>query len=464
MQLSRNQKEELLKKLQQLELKKKETRLDTFEPHVGQERFLKSTSRIRMLTSGNGWGKTTLLIIELLWTHLKKHPYQDCTNVRHSWLICSGYDKVEDYWNEIKKWCPPSQLPETDKLGTSSIRRLKWKNGDFTTFYSQDTDPNRFEGTNYHKLFIDEPPTRNIWIAAMRGLRSSPDWSIVLAMTAWQAEAWLYEDLYLPGIMKKDPNVEVFTGSSYENPHANKAFLDDWAGRMTDEERACRIHGEFSLLSGKIFKEFTRRTHVLPFQPWPANWPVYEGIDVHTRKPNTCVWLGVTKDEDLVIIDECAVEGIEPFAKEILRRRGDRMIVNTCADNSALSRDYSTRTAIQILRDCGVNASAVRDKDKDVANGINKMKRLFRGDQQTDGSLKPRLFVMENCMGMIRDLELYSWDENRHPEKSGLKEAPRKVYDDYLDPARYLVNRNPRYHNSYEPIPYTDSVRSYTPN
>jgi phage terminase large subunit len=407
-----------------------------------------------MLTSGNGFGKTTVLIIDILWTHLKKHPYRDCSLVKHSWVIVNGYDKVEDYWNEIKKWCPPSQLPVVDKMGTSNIRRLRWQNGDTTTFYSLDTDPNRFEGTNYHKLYIDEPPTRAVYIAALRGLRSSPDWSVVLAMTAWQAEPWLYEDLYLPGIMKKNPEIEVFTGSSYDNPHANKEFLDSWSAQMTEDERRCRIDGEFSLVQGRVFKEFNRKTHIIAYQDWPEDWPVYEGIDVHTRKPNTCIWLGVTKEEELVVIDECAVEGIEDFAAEILRRRGKKRIVNTCADNSALSQDWSTRTAIQLLRDHGVTCSPVRKQDKDVANGINKIKRHFRGQKAADGSLKPTLFVMENCSGMVRDLELYSWEDNRHPEKMGIKEAPRKVYDDFIDPLRYLVNRNPRYNFQLAPIGY----------
>lgn len=451
--LSRAEKEELLKKLQQLEILQKEKVLEKFEPTRMQERFFRSQAPIRLLTAGNGSGKSLSLLMELIWSHLNIHPFRDCTFVNHSWVVVPGYEKVEDYIHELKRWCPPTQLPEFDKMGTSAIRRLRWKNGSLTTFYSIDSDPNRFEGTNYQKLFIDEPCPRAVYIAALRGLRNSPAWSVVWAMTPI-SEPWIYEDLYLPSVNGQTKDIEVFEGSSYDNPHLSREFLKAFEAQLTEDERQTRIEGKFALLQGRVFKEFDRRLHVLKFQPWPADWPVYEALDVHTRKPNTAVWVGLTKDEDLVVLDELAVEGIPDFAQAILQRRSGKRIVSSIVDNSALSADWSTRSAMDMLSSAGIRCSAVHQRDKDVANGINKIKRALKGSLDSNGKLRPQLYVMENCRNTIKEFEMYVWDDHRVPEKSGVKEKPRKIYDDFLDPIRYIINRSPKFEISFEPISY----------
>jgi hypothetical protein len=451
--MSRSDKEELLRKLRHFEVLKKEKILDDFVATPMQTKFFQSQKPIRLLTAGNGSGKSLSLLMELIWTHLKLHPYRDCTSINHSWFISVGYDKVEDYCQELKRWCPPSQMPDFDKMGTSSIRRLRWKNGDMTTFYSTDADPNRFEGTNFQKLFIDEPCPRAIYIAALRGLRNTPNWSVVWAMTPI-AEPWIYEDLYLPSVSGLTSDIEIFEGSSYDNPHLSREFLKAFEAQLSEDERATRIDGKFALLQGRVFKEFKRKEHVLKFQDWPLDWPVYESFDVHTRKPNTAIWVGLTKDEELVVIDELAVEGIPAFAEAVIAKRGQRRIVSTIVDNSALSADWSTRSAMDMLSEAGIRATAVRQQDKDVANGINKIKRLLKGTPDDQGNHRPRLFVMENCRTMIKEFEMYVWDDHRVPERSGIKEKPRKIYDDFLDPLRYIVNRDPRFDISFTPVNY----------
>lgn len=447
---SRAEKEELLKKLRQRELLVKEAVLDHFKPTSYQQEFLSSPHRIRAMFCGNGSGKTTVQTIDLIYTHTNTHPYRDTSKVFHTWFLVSGLDKVEDYWREIKRWCPPTKLPRPDKMGSSSIRRLYWSNGSMTTFYSHDQEPMKLEGTNIDALYVDEPCPKNLWVAAFRGLRNNPDYFISIAATP-VSEPWMYEELYLPGITGQNKDVKIIEASMLDNPHLSKDFIQLFETQLTDDEKEVRIKGKFAALQGRVFKEFDRRKHVLALQAWPADWPVYVGLDVHTRKPNTAIWLGVTKDEQFVVLDECAVEGIEEFAKKVAQKNEGRRIINICADNSALSADWSQRSAIQMLSDNGVVATPVRQSDKDVANGITKMRHLLKGTH-TDG--KPDLFVMENCKGVIREFELYVWDDHRNPDKSGIKEKPRKINDDFLDPLRYVINRKPRFNQYIAPRSY----------
>lgn len=434
--LSLEQKQDLLKSLKQKELIKQEKILETFKPHAGQAAFLKAPERIRAMFSGNGFGKTTALAIDLIYTHTENHPYRDTANVRHSWFLVSGFDKVEDYWNEIKRWCPLSQHPSANKMGTSSIKRLEWPNGSFTTFYSHDQDSGKLEGTNIDALFCDEPPPRDLWIAAYRGLRNNPDYFIVIAGTPI-AEPWLYEEIYQPWAMKKDKNICIIQGSTYDNPFLSKTWIKDFESRLTEDERATRIHGEFSHLQGRVFKEFTRATHVYNYQKWPEDWPVYMAIDPHPRKPHTALWLGVTDDDTFVVIDEISVEGdIETFTKAIkdTEKAGGYKVVSRRIDNSGSGTDWNRDSFIAQLSKYGIRTSPMRKAEKDVASSIQKIKLLLKNKQ---------LRFLENCVQMISDMELYAWQDYRNPAAAGVNEKPRKIHDDMIDPLRYIIVSNP---------------------
>lgn len=440
--LNLEQKKELLQTLQNKELIVKEKVLETFKPHTGQQAFLSSKARLRALFSGNGFGKTTAVCIDLVYTHTRSHPYRDSNRVVHSWFIVPGLDKTEDYWNEIKRWCPPTKLPKPNKMGTSGIRRLEWPNGTITTFYSHDQDAGKLEGTNIDALYCDEPPPRSLWIAAFRGLRNNPEYFVVLAGTPI-SEPWLYEEVYQPGMSKKDPNIFISQGSTYDNPHLSKDWVKDFESRLSDDEKRVRLHGEFAHLQGRIFKEFSRQTHVFNYSSWPSDWPVYCAIDPHPRKPHTAVYVGVTNDDVLVVLDELVVEGdIEQLAEALKKKETENgyRIVCRRIDNSGSGTDWNRDSAVAELdrwsreNKYNVRVSPMRKSEKDVASSINKIKVLLKNKQLT---------FLENCVHTIKDMELYAWQDYRNPEQAGIKEQPRKIHDDMIDPLRYIVASNP---------------------
>lgn len=439
-----------------------------FKPNPGaQAAFFKSSATVRMLCGGNGIGKTTAIVIELLYTHLKQHPdpKRDLDKTNHSWVIIPGYDKVEDYWREIQRWCPPSKLPETDKLGTSVIRRLRWKNGNTTTFYSMDQEPLKLEGTNFDALFLDEPPPRNLYIAAYRGLRNNPNYFICFACTPI-SEPWLYTEVYLPGVSGRDPNIAIFQGSTYENAYLSKSFIEDFRSRLTDDEVKVRIYGEFAALQGRVFKEFSRQKHVIADQPWPEEWPVWCGIDPHTRKPNSAIWVGVTPEDNYVVIKELQVEGIHELAASILsiEKRYNFKVINRRIDNSGSALDWSRGSAVEYLTKANVRVSPMRNREKNLEDGIHRISQLLKGDRVSSnndtieggGKFIPRLKFFKSCERLIEDMELYCWHDSRNPERSGVMEKPRKIHDDMIDPLRYVLISKPTFNGLMDPISYVE--------
>lgn len=440
--LSLEQKQQLLKSLKDKELLKKEGILDTFKPHEGQEAFLKAPHTIRAMFSGNGFGKTTALTIDLIYTHLERHPHRDTSAVRNSWFIVPGLDKTEDYWNEIKRWCPPSQLPKPNKLGTSSVKRLEWSNGSTTTFFSHDQDSSKLEGTNVDALYIDEPPPRDLWVAAYRGLRNNKNYFIVMAGTPI-SQAWLYTEIYQPWAMKTNKDIFLIQGSTEANPYLSKKWIEDFKSRLTEDEVRTRLHGEFSHLQGRIFKEFSRQTHVFSYQPWPEEWPVFVALDPHPRKANTVVYLGVTPDDIKVVIDEIVLEGTPDDLAKAMRdleiSKGYK-VVSRRIDNSGSGSDWSRDSFVSMLdrwsreNNYNVRVSPMRKAEKDVASSIHKIKLLFKNNQ---------LRILDNCVHTISDLELYAWQDFRNPLQAGINEKPRKIHDDMIDPLRYIIVSNP---------------------
>lgn len=465
--LTLEEKLEALRLLEQKELLSKELILDNQVLNPPQIKFYQSTARVRLFCGGNGSGKSRALLHELVRTHLRRHEYRNVDNINKTWFFMPDLKKVEDYLSELKKVCPPSKFPETDRMGTPNIRRLIWPNKTVTTFYSYEQDSMAAEGSNIDACFFDEPPPRNLYIASYRGLRSNPDHFVVFGLTPI-SEAWIYNELYLPAINKEDPSKDVILASTWDNrANLSEDWIEDFKNSLTEEEQRVRLYGEFAVLQGRVFKEFSRTTHVVKTKPFPKDWPVYVCVDPHSRKLSTALWVGVTKDDELVVLNEAAADGIQELGEMINRveKEGGYNVVSRLIDNSGSSRDWSGNTAIEILRNkCGLYFRPVTNEEKDVDESIFRIRQLLKPDKLPDGRVEPRLYIMDRCRGLISDMELYGWKNNRNPEKSGISEKVNKINDDYIDPLRYIIMQRPRHQFSRGIISYASGYTKPKPS
>ena len=449
----------LLRKRQRAEEEQKLDRLEfSGEP---QERFLKSPARIRALFGGNSVGKTASMVLDMLYTHNDLHLYRDTTDIQHTWLIIPSASKAEDYWQEIKKFCPPSLLPQPDRMGTSDIRRFRWRGGKITTIYTHEQDSSKFEGTNIAGAYFDECPKRSQWIATYRGLRASKDYFICIAATPI-SEPWMYQEIFEPWLLKTDPRIEVIQGSTYENKFISQEWVADFESRLTEDEKRVRIYGEFAVLQGRVFKQFNADTHVIPHQEFPPDWPVFVGIDPHSKKPNVALAVGVTPEDNYVIVDEAEAAGpIGELADTLHTWNKKYNVVSTIIDSSGAALDWSRNSAVQILAANGISCTPVRRADKDVDSGINRIQQLLKGQKDSAGQWQPRLKCMNNCRQTINEFMLYSWKTPKNPESMGDAEQPKKVHDERIDILRYIVNRTPEFQHDLQISSYV-SVTPYS--
>lgn len=77
---------------------------------------------------------------------------------------------------------------------------------------------------------------------------------------------------------KEQRSIEEFHFLLDDNVHQTDAQKQEFAAKLSPEELAVRVMGEFSFKSFRVFPEFGDK-HMVPYFEIPANWTVYVGID-----------------------------------------------------------------------------------------------------------------------------------------------------------------------------------------
>lgn len=102
-------------------------------------------------------------------------------------------------------------------------------------------------------------------------------------------------------------------------------YITDILGMMDDEDMVdARRYGMFKQLSGKLFKSFTERTHVIPFDHYfpdgiPHDWKHFRGIDWHESTPWACGWIAVSPHDEIFVYNEFNPSPEKMITAEIMR-------------------------------------------------------------------------------------------------------------------------------------------------
>ena len=238
------------------------------------EAWLTLAYKVFTFTGGNKLGKTTLgtvIAISLmvgywLWDP-KKTPIGN-TPVKIRYI-------GQDWENHIKTvveaclnmWWPKNRALETKK-NNQGIKAL-WtdkKTGSTLELMSNKQEPDVFEGWDGHVIICDEPPKREIWISCMRGLAVSNGRALITATLL--KEAWVSREVINAFNEDGTPDLTVYNvhGEIYDNLGfgLTKDGIDNFAKRLTPEERQARLHGVPSYMGGLIYPQFNRKTHLKP--------------------------------------------------------------------------------------------------------------------------------------------------------------------------------------------------------
>jgi hypothetical protein len=450
----------LIRKLQEVDQSQKQKSLDNYlsTAHLGQLAFHKAQKRIRLVFSGNRWGKSTAGVVEMHWTLSGRHPFRKAAIPKKGLIIATDFENHVKNVIEPKmtQWAPPGMITKVDRNQQGAARRFYYSCGSICDVVSQDQDTDVFESADYDIAWADEPLPRHIFNAVWRGLTDRGGYFYFTGTPI--TEPWLYQEF--KKAQEGDELRWAVFGNTIENAQnigegdaeLGKKRVEEFAAMLDPEERLARLEGQFLQMQGLVFKNWKRETHLIAPFSWPADWQIIESIDPHPRKPWGYAAIGLTPNKRKILLYSELIEGvIDEVAQGIIAARESLdiehgrkpKIIRTLIDNYAsaplmsrsntdpTARRKSIREELEDLIGARYGGVPVTVAPKDVKQKIDIMKRWLHKPDDGD----PEFFVFDTAENerFVWEIENYIWDAKRGMLRNGLKDQPRKIDDDLID-------------------------------
>jgi phage terminase large subunit-like protein len=428
--------------LRELEELRAQNPLTAYVPHGKQVAFHSSADPLRAFLGGNRAGKTTAGINDHLiqaldpeWVpgHLKAfkrwQPPFYCRVV----IPDLGQTLEGVTLQKIREWCPPSQLRggSVDQAWDTRLRVLRFENGSWFQFLSNDQDIDKFGGAALHAILYDEEPREDIRRESMMRLI---DYGGIetFTMTPLMGMSWMFTEIYEPWEQGKLDGATVITVDMDDNPHLNETTKRRALAGLSSEERQARKGGRFVHFAGLIYPEFSRERHVIPaIQSVPEGVTVLTGIDPGIRHMAAIVFAYLDFEDTLVVFDEIAMQGsnVAQVCEEYWRRcqRWDVRPRWNVIDPSARNREQSTGKGLQDAYTRGGVYTILGQNAHEL--GFNIGKERFETD---------RIKITADCPELIRQLLKYRWRSPPRTAEGAIPEAPVRKDDHLCDASRYL--------------------------
>jgi hypothetical protein len=448
--MTREQKIEWLKKVEERERRLK-LRKDVYVPNDGQKKVHESDKKIRLVISGNGAGKTTLGVQEALWSADGYNPITDqfIPVPRRVAVVLDKPDKVEDKWlPEIRKWFHVDEK-SLKKNGKPYYNQILRPNGSEVKFMFHEQDPLTFESLEVDDIIFDEPPPRHVYIALIRGMRNKGKKARILIIGTPITGAWLRKEIYDPWRAGELEDTECFKYSTRVNEvNLPEGYVDWYASKLSEKERAIRIEGNFFDLDGLALAHlFKNETHVIPRNKfkWDDDYPVVLAIDPHPSKKHVAALVGADRYGPVWIKEIAAKMTPRKFAQELKKFiEGYKVIDIVCDDlgSADMTGGEDFKSFIQILNEEGIMARPTRWEEKHDKKDEDWVARLqdaldIPDEPDNFGMKLPALRIVEGNIGIIDDIETVEWDKYRNMEM--LKPTLNIVKKDYLSCLKYAL-------------------------
>lgn len=223
-----------------------------------------------------------------------------------------------------------------------------------------------------------------------------------------------FYDLY--GMELKDNQWKSFHFSTYDNPHIKEEEIEKLKLQMTPDRFAQEYLAEFHKTEGLVYKEFDRKKHLYDVLPESDYYITCVGVDFGYIHPAAVLQIKINSNQEYFIEKEWCKAG----------KLGEQIVemAQVFAGNFYYP-DPENQETITRLENAGLNVMEVIKGKGSVKNGIDRVKECFK-----QGRLK---INQNNCPNLIRELEVYHYDDNNDSEN------PVKEEDDCCDAMRYVI-------------------------
>jgi hypothetical protein len=399
-----------------------------FEPNDGpQTQFLAASEREVFYGGARGGGKSYAMLVDpLRYCHKQKH---------RALLIRRTMPELRDLINHSQqlysKAYPGAKWREQEK-------EWKFPSGARIEFgYAENlTDALRYQGQSYTWIGIDELPqypTEDIYNFLRSSLRSvDPEIPVYMRATGNPGNVgsmWVKNMFVDPAVpnTKFDINIKTPTGIKKISRRFIPAKLEDnpylmqtddyyaMLASLPEVQRKQFLEGNWEAFEDSSFPEFNKDVHVIKPFDIPRNWMRFRACDWGYSSPACCLWIAVDFDNNLFVYRELYTKKItaDLFARKVLEAEQGENIRYGVLDSSTWARRGDIGPSIaetMILEGCRWRPSDRSPRSR-IAGKLELHKR-FRPDEETG---YPSLFILDNCINLIRTLPMLPVDKN-NPE------------------------------------------------
>jgi len=379
--------------------------------------------KIFTFTGGNRIGKTTIGTILAFSTMFGYFPWSN-----HRLAFNHGQPRKVRYigqdWEKhimqvvvpcLREWWPKEREVETKKnnMGVPALWTDK-TTGSTLEIMSNNQESDLHEGWSGDLIVYDEPPKRDIRIANARGLidRNGRE---LFCMTLLK-EAWVHQEVINARLEDGKPDTTVFnvTGDIFQNVGfgITEEGVNQFIKTLTEDEKSARIYGKPSYLSGLVYPQFKRSTHLVERFDIPLDWLVDIAIDIHPREKQALLFIATDPREDRYVFHEVFDHGDGHWVGEQVVRvvarnklRVNRIIVDPLAKGDKNMPNTTFDVIDGVLQAHGMVLDLAT---KDKQSGIIEVKRHLKGPNN-----KPSLFFFDDLRETIKELEGYMYDEDK---------------------------------------------------
>lgn len=441
-----------------------------YSPHHKQLCFHMSDYWGRDYSGGNRSGKTYAAVVEDIWWATGTHPYLETPlpPVRGRVVgtdFTDGIGKV--LIPMFKRLLVPSMLfgDSWDIAYNKQERTLTFKNGSTIDFMSYDQEIEKFAGTSLHFIHYDEEPPKGVFDECQMRIADT-EGRFWISMTPVNGLTWMYDTVYEPVILADDAEIIESAGNAYgqivrspskeiiiievdaqENPYLSEKGRLRSISMLDEEDKKARSAGKFVEMSGLVFKAFDTKVHVIPLFTPPIDWEWYSATDHGWNNPTATLWSAVAPNGDVYTFSEHFAAGmtIEQHAtvmhlresvwnREPDMRVGDPSMKQTSGiTGTSILQEYASR---------GIYIS-VESIPRSVDIGVERIQQYLKTNPVTG---KPKWFITENCVNLIREMRRLRWKKYASKKMQGennKSELIHKKDDHACDAMRYLFTCMP---------------------
>lgn len=385
------------------------------------------THRYKVINAGRRAGKTMLVTLAMA-------DFASRNSNKNIWYIAPTYRQAKQIvWEMLKQMLPKEMVVKWNETDLT----VALKTGCKISLKGAD-NPDSLRGVSIDLIMFDEVAFFARWDEVWKILRPT--------LADSMADVWFIStpngfnhfkhlsDNWNPNIAAKlfeEKDVKYFHFTTYDNPHIPKIEIEAMRNEMDEDSFAQEILGEFRKMTGLVFKDFDRATHMVKIDTskFNSNWTFTRALDFGFNHKAALGYFAISPDQrEIYMYDGIYQNELteHDIANVCIVKDAGKVITNPVADSAQ-------PMSIAELKNYGVKFNPVVKGKDSVKNGITKLAELLKVRKDTG---KPTLMFNSSLDWVATEMEKYRWMERK--TDGVITEVPYKKDDDAIDMIRYF--------------------------